>query len=138
MSVKTLQEVFSPRVFMIPDQKFRSQASGLNTSPIKRKSIEFETSKAVDSRRVSKDTVSNKSFNNKEAAIVNQILTNRAVQTDFIDIVKSGKSESIVALSGSQISSFATSTSRVSSSVITGSKPDVSSIKTTKNKKKKK
>lgn len=138
MSVKTLQEAFSPRVFMIADQKFRSQASGLNASPIKRKSIDFETSKAVDSRRVSKDTVSSRSLKNNEATIVNHGLTNRAVQTDFFDIAKSGKSESIVALSGSQISSFATSTSRVSSSIITGSKPDLSSVKANKNKKKKK
>ncbi|RNA28201.1 kinesin KIF12 [Brachionus plicatilis] len=134
MSVKTLQEVHSPRVFMIPDQKFKSQASSLNESPIKRKSIEFEPSKATNSRRVSKDAVSNKSLDN---GFVKKNLTNRGVQTDYLEIVKSGKSESIVALSGSQISSFATSTSRVSSSIVTGSKPDVGSIKSTKNKKKK-
>lgn len=133
MSVKILPEVYSPRVFMIADQKFKSQSSGLNESPIKRKSVEFEASKAANSRMISNTTISSL---NKDAKLINQNLTNRGVQTDFVNIVNSTKSESIVALSGSQISSFATS--RVSSSIMTGSKPDVTSIKSTKTKKKKK
>lgn len=147
-SVKTLQESASPRVFMIQsinDRKFfNSQSSDLNIDliemnrAIKRSvanSDEKENSslKMINSRKISKDTYSEKSLS-KEVSFISQKLANRGIQTDYYDIVKNNKSESIVALSGSQISSL-NSTSRTNSSVVTNSKDTSKNSKKTKTKK---
>ncbi|CAF0777512.1 unnamed protein product [Brachionus calyciflorus] len=128
-SLKTIQEIASPRVFMIQsvnDRKLlnNSQSSDLNlielNKAVKRSvpnSAEKENSLKLSNRKISKGTFSEKSLSH-DVSFISQNLANRGIQTDFIDIVKNYKSESIVALSGSQISSF-NSTSRVSSSIAT-------------------
>lgn len=95
-----------------------SQSIFLNNKnrPLLNKSVNDRPSISHSSETSLKSVLS--SFGKENSFVqVNEKLLNRGIQTDFIDIVKTNKSESIIALSGSQLSSL--NSSRVASSILT-------------------